>query len=59
MYPSMDEWVKKICVCVYNYYVCISYMYIMKCYLVIKKKEILPAVTTWMNLEGVMLIMTK
>ena len=42
--PSMDEWIKKM-----------WYLYIMKYYSAIKKKEILPYATTWMDLEGIML----
>ena len=40
----MDEWIKKM-----------WYLYIMKYYSAIKKKEILPYATTWMDLEGIML----
>ena len=44
--PSMDEWIKKMwCV----------YIYTMEYYSAIKKNEILPFATTWMELEGVML----
>ena len=42
--PSMDEWIKKMC-----------YVYTMEYYLAIKKNEILPFVTTWIELEGIML----
>ena len=38
---SMDEWIKK--------------MYTMEYYSAIKKNEILPFTTTWMELEGIML----
>ena len=41
--PSMDEWTKKM------------YMYTMEYYSAIKKNEILPFATTWMELEGIML----
>ena len=43
--PSMDEWIKKI-----------WYIFIRGYYSAIKKKkyEILPFVTTWMDLEGIM-----
>ena len=41
--PSMDEWIKKM------------YIYTMEYYSVIKKNEILPFATTWMELEGNML----
>ena len=41
----MDEWIKKMWgVCVYK----------MEYYPAIKKNEILPFVTTWMDLEGIM-----
>ena len=42
--PSNDEWIKKM-----------WYIYIMEYYLVIKKNEILPFVTTGMELKGIML----
>ena len=42
--PSMDEWIKKI-----------GYIYTMEYYSSIKKNEILPFATTWMELEGIML----
>ena len=42
--PSTDEWINKMW-CIYS----IEY------YLAIKKNEILPHVTTWMDLEGIML----
>ena len=41
--PSMDEWVKKMCI------------YTMDYYSAIKKNEILSFATTWMELEGIML----
>ena len=42
--PSMDEWIKKM-----------WYIYTMGYYLAIKKNEILPFATMWMELEGIML----
>ena len=50
----MNEWIKKVwgvcvCVCVYRS------IYKMEYYLAMRKKEILPFVTTWMKLEGIML----
>ena len=42
--PLMDEWIKKM-----------WYIYTMEYYLAIKKNEILPFATTWMELEGIML----
>ena len=41
--PSMDEWIKK------------WYIYTMEYYSAVKKNEILPFATTWMELEGIML----
>ena len=41
--PSTDEWIKKM-----------WYIYTMEYYSAIKKNEILPVVTTWMDLEGIM-----
>ena len=40
----MDEWIKKM-----------WYIYTMEYYSAIKKNEILPFATTWMELEGIML----
>ena len=42
--PSMDEWIKKM-----------WYIYTMEYYSAIKKNEILPFATTWMELERIML----
>ena len=42
--PSMDEWIKKK-----------WYIYTMEYYSAIRKNEILPFPTTWMELEGIML----
>ena len=42
--PSMDEWIKTI-----------WFIYTMEYYLAIKKNEILPFTTTWMELEGITL----
>ena len=42
--PSMDEWIKKM-----------WYIYTIEYYSAIKKKEILPFATTWMELVGNML----
>ena len=44
MYPPVDEWIKKM-----------WYIYTMRYYSAIRKKEILPFATTWMELEGIML----
>ena len=41
--PSMDEWTK------------MWYIYTMEYYLAIKKNEMLPFATTWMELEGIIL----
>ena len=42
--PSMDEWLKKR-----------WYIYAMEYYSAIKKNEILPSATTWIDLEGIVL----
>ena len=42
--PSVDEWIKKI-----------WYIYITEYYSAIRKRQILPFATTWMELEGIML----
>ena len=42
--PSIGEWIKMM-----------WYTYMTEYYSVIKKNEISPSVTTWMNLEGIML----
>ena len=42
--PPMDEWIKKM-----------WYIYTMEYYSAIKKNEILPLATTWMELESIML----
>ena len=42
--PSMYEWIKKV-----------QYIHTTEYYLAIKKKEILPFATMWMELEGIML----
>ena len=42
--PSVDEWIKKM-----------WYIYTMEYYSAIKRKEILPFATAWMELEGIML----
>ena len=41
--PSVDEWIKKI-----------WYIYTMEYYSAIRKKQILPFATTWMELEDIM-----
>ena len=43
-YPLMDEWIK-----------IMWYIFTMEYYSAIKKNEILPFATTWMELEGIML----
>uniref|UniRef100_A0A671E1Q7 Uncharacterized protein n=1 Tax=Rhinolophus ferrumequinum TaxID=59479 RepID=A0A671E1Q7_RHIFE len=42
--PSVNDWIKKL-----------WYIYTMEYYAAIKKKEILPFATTWMDLENIML----
>ena len=41
--PLIDEWITKM-----------WYIYLMEYYSAIKKNEILPFATTWMDLEGIM-----
>ena len=43
-HPSVYEWIKKL-----------WYIYTMEYYVAIKKKELLPFVTAWMDLEIIML----
>ena len=42
--PSVDKWIKKL-----------WYTFMMECYLVIKKNEILQCMTIWMDLAGIIL----
>ena len=42
--PSVDDWIKKR-----------WYIYTMDYYSAIRRKQILPCATTWMELEGIML----
>ena len=42
--PSVDEWIKKM-----------WYVHTMEYYYALKKKEILPYMTVWVNLEDIML----
>ena len=42
--PSVDDWIKKM-----------WYIYTMEYYAALRRKQILPFATTWMELEGVML----
>ena len=49
---SIDGWMDKEDVaCIYIY----TYIHTMEYYLIIKKNEILPFASTWMELEGIML----
>ena len=42
--PPTDDWIKRM-----------WYLYTMECYLIFKKKEIMPFVPTWMDLEIIIL----
>ena len=42
--PSANEWIKKL-----------GYIYTMEFYIAERKKELIPFVTTWMELESIML----
>ena len=42
--PSVSEWIKRL-----------GYIYTMECYTAERKKELLPFVTAWMDLESIML----
>ena len=46
--PSTDEWIQKM-----------WYIYTMEYYSAMKKNEILPLATTWMDLEGIMFSETE
>ena len=48
---SIDGWMDKDVVYIYTY----TYIHTMEYYLAIKKNEILPFATMWMELEGIML----
>ena len=52
----IDKWIKKT-LCVYIYIcVCVCiYIYTKEYYSAIRKNEILPFATTWMDMEGIML----
>uniref|UniRef100_A0A667GKA8 Uncharacterized protein n=1 Tax=Lynx canadensis TaxID=61383 RepID=A0A667GKA8_LYNCA len=50
--PLMNAWIKKMW---YIYIYIYIYIYTMEHYSAIKKNEILPFATTWMDLEGIML----
>ena len=56
--PSMIAWLKKMWLYkyIYMYRYIYTHIYIYNRILVIKKNETLPFVTTWMDLEGIMLI---
>ncbi|KAF0886857.1 LORF2 protein, partial [Crocuta crocuta] len=51
--PSMDEWIKKMWFGAPGWLSRLSmwFMYTMECYLAMKKNEILPFATMWMELE--------
>ena len=49
----VDEWIKKMWL--YRYGIKYNYRQIMKYYSAIKKNEILPFATIWMDLVGIML----
>ena len=52
--PSIDERIKKVgcvCVCIYTY----THTHTMEYYSAIKKNEILPFATIWMDIESIML----
>ena len=59
----MDEWIKKMCVYthahthiyIYTHAHTHTHTHTMEYYSAIKKDEILPFATTWMELEGIML----
>ena len=54
--PSMNEWIKKKWyIYIYIYIYIYTHIHTMEYYLGIKKNEILPFATTWMELEGIML----
>ena len=55
-YLSMDEWIKKMWyIYIYIYIYTYTHIHTMEYYSAIKKNEILPFATMWMELEGIML----
>ena len=50
-----NAWIKKPCVYMYVCVCVCVHVYAMECYASIKKKEVLPFVITWMDLENIML----
>ena len=64
-YPSTNEWIKNLCMHTHIYIGIYMYTHIyvythmrahtMEYYSAITKNEILPFVTTWIDLEGIML----
>ena len=54
--PSTDEWIKKMwcmCVCIYTH--THTHTHTMKYYSAIKKNEMMPFATTWMDLKIIIL----
>ena len=54
-YTRGIEWLKKMCIYMYMYTYIYTYIYVYSGILAIKKKEIMPSVSTWVDLVMIIL----